>query len=288
MSRFAFRSGVAVVFALLAQYAVADNLAQIQEAAQQYKPFVFRGTEFVDQNAFIKSGGRCSTEHDHEKIALHEKDFSEKLKTLHPSMALAARVTDAMISNQIAVMNKSYAGSNISFTLMSIDRTTNNTWFTVTPGTTAETQMKNALRKGGKESLNLYTANIGQGLLGWATFPADYASKPKMDGVVILNQSLPGGTAAPYNLGQTGTHEVGHWAGLYHTFQGGCSGSGDSVSDTPAEKSSAFGCPTGRDTCTTAGVDPIHNYMDYTDDSCMTQFTAGQITRMGQQMASYR
>ncbi len=197
-------------------------------------------------------------------------------------------VTDQQINDQIAVLNGAYASTNFQFSLASIDRTNNTTWSQHTPGSAAETTMKSALAISPATTLNFYTCNIGGGLLGYATFPWSYAENSFMHGVVCLYSSLPGGSAAPYNLGDTGTHEVGHFVGLYHTFQGGCSGNGDFVADTPAEASPAYGCPIGRDTCAGGGVDPVENFMDYTDDSCMDHFTPDQSTRADAQMATYR
>ena len=212
---------------------------------------------------------------------------------IHNGSGAGGAVLDQQIADQLAVLNAAYAGAGFSFSLISTDDVNNSTWYTTINGTTSETQMKTTLHKGGSNALNIYSNNPDGGLTGWATYPWDYASAPTMDGVVILYATVPGGSAAPYNLGDVATHEVGHWLGLYHTFQGGCTNNkkGDLVDDTPAEQSSAFGCPTGRDTCDAKrfpGLDPITNFMDYTDDACMDHFTAGQNTRMNNMWAAYR
>jgi hypothetical protein len=281
--------------------------AAAQEATAD-RPFTFGGITWVSQRAFIESGRRCGTfQPDADAIAAIDAEVDAIMRARGVETSVTGGVinvyfhvinrgagiangdvSDAQISDQIAVLNAAYAVQGWSFNLVSIDRITNTSWYTMGPGTNAERQAKRALRQGSAEDLNIYSANPGGGLLGWATFPSDYSRQPRMDGVVVLFSSLPGGSAVPYNLGDTGTHEVGHWMGLYHTFQGGCRGSGDFVADTPAERSPAFGCPVGRNTCAGAGNDPITNFMDYTDDSCMDRFSAGQDARMDQMFTTYR
>jgi len=202
--------------------------------------------------------------------------------------ATSGNLSDADITAQINVLNAAYASTGWSFTLTATDRTTNATWYAKCDRAATQKAMRVGLHQGTAADLNLYTCNPGGGLLGQATFPSDYTARPKEDGVVVLFSSFPNGSAAPYNLGDTATHEVGHWMGLYHTFQGACTATGDSVSDTPAESTAAFGCPTGRDTCSATGLDPIKNFMDYTDDSCMNEFSAGQDARMDSQYSTYR
>ncbi|KAG8963158.1 hypothetical protein FRC03_003359 [Tulasnella sp. 419] len=144
------------------------------------------------------------------------------------------------------------------------------------------------MRKGGPQDLNVYTVSLAKaGLLGYATFPASYRDKPSDDGVVLCSYTVPGGSLGGYNTGKILVHEVGHWIGLYHTFQGGCEGNGDEVPDTPAEETPASECKP-RDTCPSPGIDSIHNHMNYTPDSCRTEFTPGQIARAKTQFLTYR
>ena len=111
-----------------------------------------------------------------------------------------------------------------------------------------------------------------------------------LDGVVNLDESMPGGTAAPYDEGDTGTHEVGHRLALSHTLRSGCSGPGGYVADTPAEALPAFECAVdaGRDSCAAPGADPVTDVMDYTEDSCMDSFTVEQSRRVSNAWEAYR
>jgi Pregnancy-associated plasma protein-A len=214
----------------------------------------------------------------------------------------------AWIEAQIDVLNESFSGqtggaeTGFRFELASIDRTTKASWFKLFyaqggeprlfRGSHKEIQVKQALHEGGPETLNVYTGALGKFLLGWAWFPSNFVGEGSLprfyDGVVIDFRTMPGADFGPYDEGDTLTHEVGHWLQLFHTFQNGCEAPGDHVADTPYEASPAFGCPQARDTCAKPGLDPTQNFMDYTDDACMFEFTADQGDRMQMAWELYR
>ena len=117
----------------------------------------------------------------------------------------------------------------------------------------------------------MYYNNMGQGLLGWATFPSSYAKQPEgSTASSSCTRRSPAASAAPYNLGDTATHEVGHWMGLYHTFQGGCSSRQRATRRATRPPSRRrVRLPDGPRHLhrNNPGLDPIKNFMDYTDDA---------------------
>lgn len=238
------------------------------------------------------------------KFAIYPRVTVEVVAHVITNTAGAGAVTDRQIARQINVLNQAFSGRTspssprtlFSFRLKETNRVVNNDWYAWSLYDDDDDQVaKTELHQGGKETLNLYFANLADNLLGYATFPNPYEGD--LDGVVLLNQTVPGGSAAPYNLGETATHEVGHWLGLYHTFQGSCGALGDQVSDTPehvddsnVNGGNVYSCDDATlDSCASRpGRDPIYNFMNYVEDSCMNRFTPGQAQRMALQWYSYR
>ncbi|GME27025.1 Peptidase M43 pregnancy-associated plasma-A [Neofusicoccum parvum] len=198
-----------------------------------------------------------------------------------------------MAKNQAAVLNKAYGSHGIGFTLKGSELTQNDQW--ASGSDAAMAAMKKALRKGGYAALNVYFLSDMGNQLGVCTMPSSIGSNPtaatyQNDGCAVQAGTMPGGSVLGYNQGMTAVHETGHWMGLLHTFEGNsCDGPGDMIDDTRAESQSTDGCPAGKNSCPgVAGVDPIHNYMDYSIDSCYEDFTAGQEARMKQLWAQFR
>ncbi|MCW2854692.1 MAG: hypothetical protein JWR52_307 [Marmoricola sp.] len=208
------------------------------------------------------------------------------------SKAGAGDVSNTRIARQITVLNQTYSGhdadhaggvdTGFRFRLAGTDRHANTTWHSDGDSEAYRAQT----RKGGRNALNIWLVDFGY--LGIATFPWDAAGAIGIDGIRVQFSSLPGGSATHYSEGKTVTHETGHWLGLYHTFQDGCGSPGDEVADTPAQSSPSTGCPTGRDSCSAPGLDPIHNYMDYSYDACYQSFSPQQAARMKKMWTAYR
>ena len=227
-------------------------------------------------------------------------------------------ISDAQIKSQIVALNRDYSAANadknitppvwqgvignaqIKFALATKDpkgKTTNGITRTkTTKGSFGTDDHVKRASTGGATAwpaskyLNLWACSLGGGLLGYAQFPGGAAAT---DGVVILNTAFRtnGTAAAPFNLGRTAVHEVGHWLNLNHVWgdTSDCSGT-DHVSDTPNAQLPNYHQPVfPHVTCTNGpNGDMFMNYMDYVDDAAMVMFTAGQIARMQATLAGPR
>ena len=200
----------------------------------------------------------------------------------------AGAVTRSQIVGQISAINRGFSGgeggavTGFTFSLAGVTRSNNAVWYR-SQVSRRRARYEAALKQGGDNALNVYSTS-GGALLGYAYLPEiTDTAQAYLDGIVIDWRTMPGVSteyAGVADEGDTLTHEAGHWLNLEHTFFGQCNKNGDFVADTPPQKSATSGCPEGKDTCPAAGLDPIHNYMDYSDDSCITQFTPGQVQRM--------
>ncbi|MFH4963577.1 zinc metalloprotease [Gaetbulibacter sp. M235] len=239
-----------------------------------------------------KPGGGTSGETDVDVLPINDGLGTINIPVyVHIVLPNANDVSNAQVTSQINVLNDDFNSTNtnllpsgatnfvndatitnVSFTLAGTFRYNNNTssWGTndsvkaAYPPITPDTH------------LNIWVCNIGGGILGYAQFPGGNSAT---DGVVLLYSSLPGGSAAPYNLGRTATHEVGHYLNLRHIWGDGRCRQDDFVEDTPSSDGPNYGCP-NYPTINCSTTDMTMNYMDYTDDACMYMFTDGQRNRL--------
>jgi len=203
-------------------------------------------------------------------------------------------ISTEVIEQQTEVLNNAYNDFGYTFVTSNIDSAVNAGWYYATDSHKFETgqwdntdqylAMADAMTVDVTHSINFFWTGArvtsGLGVHPWS-FPED----DSRHGLFCGNYTIPGGEPG-LNLGITGVHEVGHYLGLYHTFENGCSSPGDEVEDTPYQSEANYSCPTTNYSC--GSYDDIGNYMDYMDDECLTHFTQGQKDRIEWAIETYR
>ena len=274
---------IAMLFLIFCSTAMSENLADIEKfspLSEQNLTVLTREentTYFMQPDGQWGSGYRCGTlpptEEQAEAVQRAIEELLQNNKELSPNIpctlnipvafhivrhndGITGDVTNQQINDQLAVLNSAYASTSFQFVLHSIERVNNTAWSQQNTDAD-EVNMKQALAISPATTLNFYTGTLFGGILGWSTLPWYYPEDHYMHGVVILYSSLPGGSAVPYDEGDTGTHEIGHYLGLYHTFQGSCSPPGDYIDDTPYESITGLRMPRGQ------GYMPTGGYRSY-------------------------
>jgi hypothetical protein len=264
------------------------DTSPVTEADLRALPAALTRTRYVNREVRPRLAARVTI-----PVYVHGIYSNHTKRERHPT-------TRAKIIDLLRTLNRGMAGlqSQYStplryrFVLRKIDWTKNDRWYHAYLFGPQDRKAKQKLHRGNARTLNLYLNGggpKGSPVLGWARFPWQYRNSPRLDSVTVNYAGMRGGSATGYNRGDTIIHETGHWLGLYHTFQGGCSVRGDLVADTPSEAEPSFGCEGRRDTCASdPGFDPVRNFMDYSLDLCMNRFSAGQVQRVDSAFVTYR
>jgi hypothetical protein len=196
------------------------------------------------------------------------------------------RLTKAQVLEQIDVLNRAFEPGGVHFTLSRLRAVKNARYYSLC-ATDALEEMTQALAVDPAHGINVYSCLPGDDVLGLATMPRTYQEDDQRHGVVIDYRTVPAKKKNDYNRGATLVHEIGHYLGLYHTFEFGCD-LNDYIDDTAPEDEPTWGCPDTKDTCEGNDEDPIHNFMDYSSDPCMEAFSDGQVRWMHQAVDTWR